>query len=137
MQTHVLKMISRRQALAYLGAAGASIALSGIACAGPEEVAARINDITGGAAGAAEAVRHFSQSLLGAGGVAACGVVRGAGRLRTATPLAPYSSHWLMHESSGAWPYSGMYCSHFGERVTQPSSFSGDQNFGSREDAND
>ena len=51
MQTHVLKMISRRQALAYLGAAGASIALSGIACAGPKEVAARINNITGGAAG--------------------------------------------------------------------------------------
>ena len=51
MQTHVLKPISRRQALAYIGAAGASMALSGVAFAGPEEVAARINDITGGAAG--------------------------------------------------------------------------------------
>ena len=51
MQTHVLKMISRRQALAYLSASGASMALSGVALAGPEEVAARINDITGGAAG--------------------------------------------------------------------------------------
>jgi len=50
-QTHVLKMISRRQALAYLGAAGASIASSGIACAGPKEVSARINNITGGAVG--------------------------------------------------------------------------------------
>ena len=50
-QTHVLKPISRRQALAYIGAAGASMALSGVAFAGPEEVAARINDITGGAAG--------------------------------------------------------------------------------------
>ena len=51
MQTHVLKMISRRQALAYLSASGASMALSGVALAGPEEVAARINDITGDAAG--------------------------------------------------------------------------------------
>ena len=51
MQTHVLKPISRRQALAYIGAAGASMALSSVALAGPEEVAARINDITGGAAG--------------------------------------------------------------------------------------
>ena len=50
-QTHVLKPISRRQALAYIGAAGASMALSSVAFAGPEEVAARINDITGGAAG--------------------------------------------------------------------------------------
>ena len=51
MQTHVLKPISRRQALAYLGAAGASVALSGVAFAGPAEVAERINGITGGAAG--------------------------------------------------------------------------------------
>ena len=51
MQTHVLKMISRRQALAYFGAAGASMVFSGIACAGSSEVAARINTITGGAAG--------------------------------------------------------------------------------------
>ena len=51
MQTHVLKPISRRQALAYIGAAGVSMALSNVAFAGPEEVAARINDITGGAAG--------------------------------------------------------------------------------------
>ena len=51
MQTHVLKLISRRQALGYFGAAGASMALSGVAFAGPEEVAMRINDITGGAAG--------------------------------------------------------------------------------------
>ena len=50
-QTHVLKPISRRQALAYICAAGASMALSGVALAGPEEVAARINDITGGVAG--------------------------------------------------------------------------------------
>jgi len=50
-QTHVLKPISRRQALAYIGVAGASMALSSVAFAGPEEVAARINDITGGAAG--------------------------------------------------------------------------------------
>ena len=54
MQTHVLKLISRRQALGYFGAAGASMALSGVAFAGPEEVAMRINDITGGAAGEAE-----------------------------------------------------------------------------------
>lgn len=50
-QTHVLKPISRRQALAYIGVAGASMALSSVAFAGPEEVAARINDITGGSAG--------------------------------------------------------------------------------------
>ena len=51
MQTHVLKMISRRQALAYLGAASTGIAFSGTACAGPKEVAARIKHITGGTAG--------------------------------------------------------------------------------------
>ena len=51
MQTYVLKPISRRQALAYLSVVGASMALSGIAFAGPEEVTARINEITGGAAG--------------------------------------------------------------------------------------
>ena len=51
MQTHVLKMISRRQALAYLSASSASIVLSGFAFAGPAEVTARINQITGGAAG--------------------------------------------------------------------------------------
>ena len=51
MQTQVLKPISRRQAMAYLGAAAASVTLSGVALAGAEDVAARINDITGGAAG--------------------------------------------------------------------------------------
>ena len=51
MQVHILKPISRRQALAYISASGASLALSDIALAGPEEVAARINDITDGAAG--------------------------------------------------------------------------------------
>ena len=51
MQTHLLKSIHRRQALAFLGAAGASMALSGVASAGPTEVAARINDITGGSVG--------------------------------------------------------------------------------------
>ena len=51
MQTHLLKSIHRRQALAFLGVVGASMALSGVASAGPTEVAARINDITGGSAG--------------------------------------------------------------------------------------
>ena len=51
MQIHPLKLISRRQALAYIGVAGPSIALSGVALAGPAEVAARINDITRGASG--------------------------------------------------------------------------------------
>ena len=51
MKTVALKQISRRQALAYLGVAGASVALSGAALAGPAEVAARISDITGGSAG--------------------------------------------------------------------------------------
>ena len=50
MKTYLLKQISRREALAYLGFAGAGIALSGVALAGPAEVAARISDITGGAA---------------------------------------------------------------------------------------
>ena len=50
MKTVALKQISRRQALAYLGVAGASVALSGAALAGPAEVAARISDITGGSA---------------------------------------------------------------------------------------
>ena len=49
MQTHLLKPISRRQALAYIGVAGSSIALPGVALAGPAEVATRINDITSGA----------------------------------------------------------------------------------------
>ncbi len=51
MQTQLLKLISRRQALAYLGVAGASTAFSGVVLAGPAEVAARIDDITGGFAG--------------------------------------------------------------------------------------
>ena len=51
MQTHLLKSIHRRQALAFLGVAGASMALSGVALAGPTEVAARINNITGGSGG--------------------------------------------------------------------------------------
>lgn len=50
MQTHVLKPISRRQALAILGAAGVACAVSP-ALAGPDEVAARIAEITSGAAG--------------------------------------------------------------------------------------
>ena len=48
MQTHKLKPISRRQALTHLSALGASVALSDIVLAGPEDVAARINDITDG-----------------------------------------------------------------------------------------
>ena len=50
-QIHPLKPISRRQALAYLGVTGSSIALSGVALAGPAEVVTRINDITSGASG--------------------------------------------------------------------------------------
>ena len=51
MKTYSLKQISRREALAYLGFAGAISALSGVASAGPAEVATRISDITGGTAG--------------------------------------------------------------------------------------
>ena len=51
MKTYSLKQISRREALAYLGFSGAISALSGVASAGPAEVAARIGDITGGTAG--------------------------------------------------------------------------------------
>ena len=51
MKTHLLKSIPRREALAFLGVAGVSMALSGVALAGTTEVAARINDITGGSAG--------------------------------------------------------------------------------------
>jgi len=50
-QTQVLKPITRRQALAYLGAAGVTCAFSSSALAGPEEVATRISTITGGASG--------------------------------------------------------------------------------------
>ena len=50
-QIHLLKPISRRKALAYIGITGPSIALSGVALAGPAEVVARINDITSGASG--------------------------------------------------------------------------------------
>ena len=49
MQIHLLKPISRRQALAFIGIAGPSIAL-GAALAGPEEVATQTIDITNGAA---------------------------------------------------------------------------------------
>lgn len=51
MQIHLLKPISRRQTLAYLSAASASAAIPGFAFAGPKEVAARINNITGSDAG--------------------------------------------------------------------------------------
>ena len=51
MQTYPLKSISRRQALAYIAVAGPSVALSGVAIAGPAEVATRINDITSGTSG--------------------------------------------------------------------------------------
>ena len=51
MQTHPLKPISRRQALAYIAVAGPSFALSGVALAGPAEVAKRIDNITSGASG--------------------------------------------------------------------------------------
>ena len=50
MQIHVLKPISRRQALAYLNAAGTSVALSGVARR-PGRGCGAINDITGGVAG--------------------------------------------------------------------------------------
>jgi sulfur-oxidizing protein SoxY len=50
-QTLVLKPISRRKALSYLGVASASLTLSSIAFAGPDEVNARISAITNGAAG--------------------------------------------------------------------------------------
>jgi len=49
-QTYVLKPISRRQALALIGASGVATAVPGFALAGPDEVAAKINEITGGAA---------------------------------------------------------------------------------------
>ena len=51
MQTRPLKPISRRQALAFIAVAGPSVALSGVALAGPAEVATRINNITSGASG--------------------------------------------------------------------------------------
>lgn len=51
MKIRLLRPIHRRHALAFLGVAGASLALSGVTLAGPAEVAARINDIAGGTAG--------------------------------------------------------------------------------------
>ena len=56
MRIYTLKPISRRQALSFISALGSSVAISGIALAGPEEVAARINDITDGAAGSDELI---------------------------------------------------------------------------------
>ena len=50
MQQYQLTQISRRQAVFLLGAAGLGGLCSKIALAGPDEVAARINEITGGAA---------------------------------------------------------------------------------------
>ena len=51
MKIRLLRPIHRREALAFLGVAGASLALSGVTLAGPAEVAARVNDIAGGTAG--------------------------------------------------------------------------------------
>ena len=51
MQLHLLKPISRRQVLAFIGVAGPSMVFSSIALAGPAEVATRITDITSGAIG--------------------------------------------------------------------------------------
>ena len=51
MQQYQMREISRRQAICLLGAASFGAVCSDIALAGPEEAAARINEITGGAAG--------------------------------------------------------------------------------------
>ena len=51
LQQYRLKRISRRQAMHWLGAAGFGAMVSKIALAGTDEVAARINEITGGAEG--------------------------------------------------------------------------------------
>ena len=51
MKTYVLKLMSRRQAMTLLGAAGLTCAVAPAALAGPEDVAARIAELTGGAAG--------------------------------------------------------------------------------------
>ena len=48
MQQYRLKRVSRRQAIYCLCAAGLSAILPKIALAGPEEAAARVNEITGG-----------------------------------------------------------------------------------------
>ena len=48
MQQHRLKRLSRRQILFWLGAAGFGTLVSKIALAGPEEAAARINEISEG-----------------------------------------------------------------------------------------
>ena len=48
MQQHRLKRLSRRQILFWLGAAGFGTLVSKIALAGPEEAAARINQISEG-----------------------------------------------------------------------------------------
>ena len=50
MQQYRLKRVSRRQAMYCLCAAGLSAILPKIALAGPEEAAARVNEITGGVA---------------------------------------------------------------------------------------
>ena len=51
MKVKVLKPMSRRKLLAYLGVAGGSVFLSNAAFARPEDVAARIHDIAGADSG--------------------------------------------------------------------------------------
>lgn len=52
MHRQVLKPLSRRQAVVFLGAAGLGFAIPKTVLAGPDEVAARINSLTaGGSAG--------------------------------------------------------------------------------------
>lgn len=48
MQTHLLKSISRRDALTFIGAAGLTVAAAKTAFAGPEDVARAIKEITAG-----------------------------------------------------------------------------------------
>ena len=51
MQTHLLKSISRRDALTFIGTAGLTVAAAKSAFAGPEDVARAIKEITAGKSG--------------------------------------------------------------------------------------
>lgn len=51
MQTHLLKSISRRDALTFIGVAGLTVAAAKTAFAGPEDVARAIKEITAGKSG--------------------------------------------------------------------------------------
>ena len=78
MKTYVLKPMSRRQAMTLLGAAGLTCAVAPAALAGPEDVAARIAELTGGEAfdgfNSSKPFDQIAVAVIDCGGTARIGV---------------------------------------------------------------